>query len=171
MLTIYQALIQDDADRPAGEESERFSFDAPTEEIISMGIDRPWGAVAVHSYRSSEASDEIKLVLVHPLGEAIPPREAWSVSQIQAKSFHVELSPSSEILGYGWDMIGRPPKIGSRLFMGEPTEHPTLMKEVLLPWKVDRVETYEPVYEQDGESPYPEIRLCWCVALKEAIAA
>ena len=69
------------------------------------------------------------------------------------------------MLEISYSMEGLP--LVGQLFTAEPTEHETLMRPVMLNWMVNVIEKYTPV----TESPYTAIHLCWCVPVKEAIAA
>jgi hypothetical protein len=165
MLTIYEAIQDEVADRKRGESSEislwQKHHPVVGDEVL-MGCDRRWVVVSVESYHS--ASDFIFVAMVHPLGLPVPEPETRR-AQIRldfspSVSRYLELSPSKYCLSEGWMMDGSAP--GGRLMNYFPTTHPTLQREEPSDWGVDKVDAYLPF---ESTNSYSAIHLCWCKEL------
>lgn len=172
MLIIFQ-VCQDDAAQ-AGEllVREGWTKQPPlVGDVVSMGTERGWTIVRLTEFEPiAEFQVVDRVVLAHVSPVEAPPERQWTCEQAKElfplQSLEVALSakgqPALEI-SYGIEGL---PLVG-QLFTAEPTAHPTAMRPVMLPWMVDRIEKYVSV----SESPYTAIHLCWCVAMKEIVAA
>ncbi|NEQ20696.1 MAG: hypothetical protein F6K28_15950 [Microcoleus sp. SIO2G3] len=140
-------------------------------DLVSMGGDRDWEIIELYRYEATGLGSQVGAVYfaqVNPEDQPVPPISEWTSTQMSSDKPFVSFSAVGEPeLEIGYHCLDIPPRIGERLITGEPTDHPTQMKVVELPWKVDRVDTYQPL----REAPYSNIFICWCVQTKEAIAA
>ncbi len=176
MFVIYEAVREQEVDRKS-EESELIHWTAMTPsvgDLVLMGSDpsgiceaaRQWRIVQVEAYQFG--TETIYLAMVSRADLPTPDESSWRAIQRRNfspnASFDLQLSPSRQCLGYGWNMNGEPPS--GQLQSYEPTGRGSLMQSFSRPWVINQVETYQP----QGESTYRAIHLCWC-AVVEAVGA
>lgn len=166
--------VCDDADATLGVElSIRVEWrDAPVlGEFVSMGGEDRWEVIEVNVFKSAEVGrvEAIYVAHLHLAGQGKP--DPWTIYSFQEdypeQLFHIELAAVGEPqLSCGINVIGRKNRIGEQLQSHVPTSHPTLLQAVPIPWQIDSIEVYLP----EGKTPYKSVHLCWCVAIKEAVA-
>lgn len=172
MLIIYQ-VCQDEAAQ-SGELLVRAEWTKQPPQVgdrTSMGSDRDWSIVRLTEFKpiaEFQVVDAVFLAHVNPIELTLEAQ--WTCDQMREwfplQSLEVALFAKGQpALEISYSMEGLP--LVGQLFTAEPTPHSTAMRPVMLPWMIDRIQKYVPV----GESPYTAVHLCWCMAMKEAVAA
>jgi hypothetical protein len=168
-LVFYEAVVDVQADRAAGEVSELMQWADPPNigDRIMMSGDRAWFVVAVEAYQLS--GQTVYIAMVSILGEPVPDRATWESTLMReyspSLSLYLDLSPDGDVLSYGWRMRTAP-NVG-RLRGDEPTGNETAMRSTFRPWYRGRVETLQPV----AESAYTAVHLCYCTPIQLPAAA
>lgn len=148
------------------------------DDLVQMGAhsfeEKRWKVVRANSYEAislGQSLSRVDLIHVHPDELPVPLESDWEaisfLRDYPDTSLYIELSPDSSIISYGYQMNGGHP-VG-RLYGSEPTDHPTLLKPVPLPWTIDQIDTYKPI----GSGSYTAIHICHCtpVSLPELTVA
>lgn len=160
-IIVYEAIDDHATIHRAGEQSERVEMaDRPpiVGDVVGMGSNRQWQVLTIEIYVNTPHT--VILALVHPIGVTIPLRTEWNQTTWKAGYPAIStnlLMRNGALEYYGKSMEGDAPT--GRLYGGEATEHPTLLKPVPLPWAIDTVDCYKPV----GNSSYSSIHICHCV--------
>lgn len=159
MITVYEAIDEGVVNFANSEDSQQVKLSESPPNLndkVSMGSHRLWQIVALETF-SGEA-ESIMLALVHPIDLEIPDRSEWlrtiAKAEYVAISLELKAMPNSALQLGGWSMEGKPSH--GRLMGAEPTDHPTLMRQVPLPFMVDSVDTYKPL----GDCCYTAIHVC-----------
>jgi hypothetical protein len=159
MIVVYEVIDDYSIDISSGEEEHQVTLaqHAPIAgTTIKMGGERLWQVLETEVYIN--AGETITLALVHPIDTALPARAEWNQTTWKDSyptiSMNLKLMPDSELTYYGANMEGNPPT--GRLYGGEPTDHPTLLRPVPLPYAVDAIDTYKPL----REGSYNAIHVC-----------
>lgn len=170
MITLFEMCLEESKQV----EEEAFKVEKTIQpptlgQVLKMGGNRDFRVVEVEEYQGTETRAYV--AWVHPVDREVPPPQAWTrhmwVEIYPQRSFDVEVSPNMDIITYGWNMNGFPTT--GRLYAGNPTDHPTQLNRVPLPWVVDLVTTHN----HYGVSTYSGIHVCHCLPspIPETVAA
>lgn len=128
---------------------------------VSMGADARWEAIEITPYFSSDSVvEQVYFVQVHRIDLPLPHPDQWTVQDASPdETIHIELSAvGAPELQLGFNVLGKPPKLGERLIEYKPTSHPTLMQSVATAWTIEDYDQFLP----KGVAFYKAVYLSWC---------
>lgn len=142
-LIVYSYCRE--SDRNSNEETLKVEWSEEVPDVgqsVSMGDQRRWFKVKVDRYQASERNVDVYFVHIH--GRLATPVN-WDCDGCENEIIQIEIAAVGEpILGFAFNVLGEAPRIGKRLMNYEPTDHPTLMREIPSDWIVDRYDELLP---------------------------